>query len=65
MDPITMSAPGTTIPGAMIGFVDGDLIETTVSGGGSVSGLIGPRHGGFTGQPHRRFLISWTEWRRT
>ena len=42
MDPIVMSAPGTSIPGAMIGFVDGDLIETTVSGGGSVSGLIGP-----------------------
>ena len=42
MNPIVMSAPGTTIPGAMIGFVDGNLIETTVSGGGSVSGLIGP-----------------------
>jgi subtilisin family serine protease len=41
-DPITMSAPGTTIPGAMIGFLDGDLINSTVSGGGSVSGLIGP-----------------------
>lgn len=41
-DPITMSAPGTTIPGAMIGFHDGDLVNVTVSGGGSVSGLIGP-----------------------
>ena len=42
MDPIVMSAPDTTIPGAMIGYDDGNLIETTVSGGGSVTGLIGP-----------------------
>ncbi len=42
IDPIVMSAPGTTIPGAMIGFFDGDLIESTVSGGGSVTGTIGP-----------------------
>lgn len=41
-NPITMFAPDTTIPGAMIGFLDGDLINTTVSGGGSVTGLIGP-----------------------
>jgi uncharacterized repeat protein (TIGR01451 family) len=40
--PIVMSAPGTTIPGAMIDFFSGDLIETTVSGGGSVTGTIGP-----------------------
>ncbi|HEY5775911.1 MAG TPA: S8 family serine peptidase [Xanthomonadales bacterium] len=42
MDPIVMSAPGTTIPGAMIGFADGDLIHSTVAGGGSVTGTIGP-----------------------
>jgi len=40
--PFEMYAPGTTIPGAMISFPDGDLIETTVSGGGSVTGTIGP-----------------------
>ena len=42
MDPIVMSAPGTSIPGAMIGFTDGDLIHTTITGGGSVTGAIGP-----------------------
>ena len=42
VDPIVMSAPGTNIPGAMIGFNDGALIESTVSGGGSVTGTIGP-----------------------
>ncbi len=42
IDPITMGAPGTNIPGAMIGFFDGDLINTTVGGGGNVSGTIGP-----------------------
>jgi len=42
MDPIVMSAPGTTIPGAMIGYDDGTLIESTISGGGSVTGTIGP-----------------------
>ncbi|MDH3645711.1 MAG: S8 family serine peptidase [Gammaproteobacteria bacterium] len=40
IDPITMFAPGTTIPGAMIGFFDGDLINSTVAGGGSVNGSI-------------------------
>lgn len=42
VDPITMAAPGTTIPGAMIGHFDGADINATVSGGGSVDGLIGP-----------------------
>jgi len=41
-DPITMSAPGTTIPGAMIATSAGEAIESTVSGGGSVTGTIGP-----------------------
>ncbi len=40
-DPITMSAPGTTIPGIMIGFLDGDLINTT-AGGGPVTGTLSP-----------------------
>lgn len=40
--PITMSAPGTPIPGAMISFSDGDLINSTVAGSGSVTGTIGP-----------------------
>lgn len=42
MDPIVMSAPGTTIPGAMISYANGALIESTISGGGSVTGTIGP-----------------------
>ena len=37
-----MSAPGTTIPGIMIGFYDGDLIASTVAGGDSVTGTVGP-----------------------
>lgn len=41
-DPFIMGAPGTTIPGAMIGFVDGDLIHSTLTAGGSVTGVIGP-----------------------
>ena len=42
VNPIVMSAPGTGIPGAMIGFFDGDLINSTIGGGGSVVGTIGP-----------------------
>lgn len=42
IDPIVMGAPGTGIPGAMIGFFDGDLINSTIGGGGSVVGTIGP-----------------------
>ncbi|HSG82675.1 MAG TPA: S8 family serine peptidase, partial [Gemmatimonadota bacterium] len=40
--PITMFAPGTTIPGVMIGFNDGALIDATVGGGDTVTGLVGP-----------------------
>lgn len=32
VDPIVMSAPGTTIPGLMIGFADGTLINDTAAG---------------------------------
>ncbi len=42
IDPIVMSAPGTTIPGIMIGFYDGDLIDSTVAGGDAVTGTVGP-----------------------
>ena len=38
IDPITMSAPGTSIPGIMIGFNDGTLIAGTAG----VSGTVGP-----------------------
>ncbi len=38
VDPITMSAPGTTIPGIMIGFFDGDLLSNTAG----VTGTVGP-----------------------
>jgi subtilisin family serine protease len=41
VDPITMSAPGTTIPGMMIGFNDGTLINTT-AGGTTVTGTVSP-----------------------
>lgn len=41
-DPFIMSAPGTTIPGAMIGFNDGDLIASTLANGENVSGVVGP-----------------------
>jgi len=41
IDPITMSAPGTTIPGLMIGFADGTLINTT-AGGATVTGTVSP-----------------------
>jgi len=41
VDPITMSAPGTTIPGIMIGFFDGDAIATAAAGG-TVTGTVGP-----------------------
>ncbi|HET6628259.1 MAG TPA: S8 family serine peptidase [Woeseiaceae bacterium] len=49
--PITMSAPGTTIPGAMIGFDNGDLVHSTIVNGGSVTGVIGP--GTFVSQNNR------------
>jgi hypothetical protein len=42
IDPITMFAPGTTIPGVMVGFNDGALIDATVGGGDTVTGLVGP-----------------------
>ena len=41
-DPFTMSAPGTTIPGAMIGHVDGAAINVALTSGGNVNGAIGP-----------------------
>ncbi len=40
-DPIVMAAPDTTIPGLMIGFLDGDLINAT-AGGGIVTGTVSP-----------------------
>ncbi len=40
-DPITMSAPGTTIPGIMIGFNDGDLINSTAASE-TVTGTLSP-----------------------
>jgi subtilisin family serine protease len=42
IDPITMFAPGTTIPGIMISFTDGALLEATASGGETVTGMVGP-----------------------
>jgi subtilisin family serine protease len=42
IDPITMAAPGTTIPGIMISFTDGALLEATASGGETVTGTVGP-----------------------
>ncbi len=41
-DPIVMGAAGATIPGLMIGFVDGNLINTTVGGGATVTGTVSP-----------------------
>lgn len=38
IDPIVMSAPGTTIPGIMIGHPDGALIDATAGS----AGLVGP-----------------------
>jgi subtilisin family serine protease len=40
-DPFIMAAPGTTIPGIMIGFFDGDLINTTAAAS-TVNGTLSP-----------------------
>ena len=40
-DPFIMAAPGTTIPGIMIGFTDGNLINTTAAGS-TVNGTLSP-----------------------
>ncbi len=43
VDPIVMGGlDGTTIPGIMIGFNDGDLVNSTAQGGETVVGTIGP-----------------------
>ncbi len=42
IDPITMSAPDTNIPGMMIGFHDGDLMNTTLTGGETITGTLSP-----------------------
>lgn len=41
IDPITMSAPGTTIPGIMIGFHDGVAVATAAASE-AVTGTVGP-----------------------
>ena len=41
IDPFTMAAPGVTIPGVMIGFFDGDLINSTAAGA-TVTGTLSP-----------------------
>jgi subtilisin family serine protease len=40
-DPFIMAADGTTIPGIMIGFTDGNLINTTAAGS-TVNGTLSP-----------------------
>jgi subtilisin family serine protease len=40
-DPFIMAADGTTIPGIMIGFADGDLINSTAAGA-TVNGTLSP-----------------------
>lgn len=40
-DPAGMAAPGATIPGMMIGFLDGDLIRTTAASA-TVTGTVSP-----------------------
>lgn len=43
LDPISMGGLGSaTIPGVMIGFVNGDLINTTANGGEIVTATVGP-----------------------
>ncbi len=42
IDPLIMFAPGTTIPGIMIPYTDGALLEATASGGETVTGTVGP-----------------------
>jgi subtilisin family serine protease len=41
IDPFAMAAPGTTIPGIMIGFNDGALINSTAAGA-TVNGTLSP-----------------------
>ena len=42
-DPIVMGGlDGATIPGVMIGFANGDLINTTINGGEVVTATVGP-----------------------
>ncbi len=42
IDPITMTAPGTTIPGIMIDFFAGSDIRMAAEGGEIVEGAVGP-----------------------
>ncbi len=42
IDPLVMSAPGTSIPGVMVSNPDGALLEATAAAGDTVTGSVGP-----------------------